>query len=68
MKVPQRPTGIDFVLLKVRTDSEHTPAHLAPLLRVDRKHMADILEYVAYLENEYELAIREVEELKDEKK
>ena len=46
-----RPDGIDFILLKVRTDLEHTPPRLAPVLRVDRLHMASILSYVNHLED-----------------
>jgi len=64
---PHRPEGIDFALLKVRTDLNHTPPHLAPLLRVERKHMADILAYVAYLEDGIEDVRREMDEMKNEK-
>ena len=64
--IAHRPEGIDFTLLKVRTDLERTPPHLAPLIRVDRKHMADILKYVAYLEDELLNAQQEMDEMKNE--
>ena len=49
--ITHRPDGIDFVLLKVRTDLQHTPANVAPLIRVDRLHLASILAYVTHLED-----------------
>lgn len=49
--ITHRPDGIDFVLLKVRTDLQHTPARVAPLIRVDRLHLASILAYVTHLED-----------------
>lgn len=64
--VSYRPDGIGFTLLKVRTDLEHTPPHIAPLIRVERKHLADILAYVTHLEDEIEDVRREMDETKNE--
>lgn len=56
-----RPDGIDFTLLKVRTDLEHTPAHIAPLIRVERKQLADILAYITHLEDQVQELTEEIE-------
>ena len=62
--ITHRPDGIDFMLLKVRTDLEHTPAHIAPLIRVDRLHLASILAYVTHLEDRVQELRQEMEDNK----
>ena len=63
MSFPQKPDRIDFTLLRVRTDLTHSTA---PTFLLMRKELADILAYVEWLENEYENAMHELNDEKDD--
>lgn len=54
VKMPRRPDRIDHTLFMLRMDLDHSRPPDQRMIPVERRHLADLLSYIEWLEDQLE--------------